>query len=162
MDGYEHIPDLGDDWQASKRNVRRQRQAEEIRQHAQAMGASAPPLSQETLRRVVAIMSRPTPKHELMEWRLRLFCGHVVKRAAHASHTTVHGAFTGSTRCPECGLDPATIIAAEAIGLVEERPQKPKATNTAAEQGRIEKVIARHERELARPRADLRSVTRAE
>jgi len=126
------------------------------------VAASAPPLSQETLQRVAAIMSRPTPKHELMEWRLRLFCGHVVQRAAHASHTTVHGAFTGSTRCPECGLDPATIVAAEAVGLAEERPRQVKATNTAAEQGRIEKAIARHERELARLRAELRSVTRAE
>ena len=141
MEGYEHIPDFGDDWQPSKRAVRRQREAEEIRQHARTMAASAPPLSEETLRQVAATMSRPTPKHELMEWRLRLFCGHVVKRSAHASHTIVHGAFTGSTRCPECGLDPATIVAAEAIGLAEERPQQPEATSTAAEQGRIEKAI---------------------
>lgn len=161
MEGYEHIPDVGDDWQPSKREVRRQRQAEEIRQHARAMAASAPPLSEETLRRVAAIMSRPTPRHELMEWRLRLFCGHVVKRSAHASHTTVHGAFTGSTRCPECGLDPATIVAAEAIGLVEERPQHPKA-KPEADQSRIEKAIARHERELERLRAELRAATRAE
>lgn len=66
MDGYERIPDLGDDWQPGKREVRRQRDAEEIRQHAQAMAASAPPLSQETLRRVAAIMSCPVPRHELM------------------------------------------------------------------------------------------------
>lgn len=162
MEGYEHIPDVGDDWLPSKREERRQRQAEEIRQQARAMAASAPPLSQETLQQMAAIMSRPTPKHELMEWRLRLFCGHVVKRAAHASHTTVHGAFTGSTRCPECGLDPATIVAAEAVGLVEERPPQPKATKPEAERARIEKAIARHERELERLRAELRSATRAE
>jgi hypothetical protein len=162
MDGHERIPDPGDGWRPTKREVPRQREAEEIRQHARAMAAPVPPLSQETLQRVAAIVSRPTPNHELMEWRRGLFCGHVVKRAAHASHTTVHGAFTGSTRCPECGLDPATIVAAEAGGLVEERPPQRKATNPEAEQARIEKAIARHERELERLRAELRSATRAE
>jgi hypothetical protein len=32
----------------------------------------------------------------------------------------LHAAFTGSTSCPECGLDPATIVDGEAIGLVAE------------------------------------------
>jgi hypothetical protein len=53
-----------------------------------------------------------------MRWRLRLFCGHVVERTAHISYRTAAQAFTGSHACPECRLDPATILAAKPIGPV--------------------------------------------
>jgi hypothetical protein len=55
-----------------------------------------------------------------------MYCGHIVERSAHASHRTLHAAFTGGAACPECGLDPATIVDGEAIGLVEEPPVKAK------------------------------------
>lgn len=158
MEGYESIPDPGAGWQPSKREIRRQREAEDIRQHAREAAAKAPPMSDETRARVVSLLSRPTPKHELMRWRLRLFCGHVVTRTAHYTHTTVHGAFTGSTRCTECDVDPATIIAAEAIGLVEQRPGVKPAARSTDDRSRLERAILRHERELARLRAELDAI----
>jgi hypothetical protein len=158
MEGYESIPDAGDDWQPSKREIRRQGEAENIRRHAQAAAAKAPPLSDETRLRVAALLSRPTPKYELMRWRLRLFCGHIVTRTAHYTHTTVHGAFTGSTHCTECDLDPATIVAAEAIGLVEERLSVEPAGRSTDERARLKRAIMRHERELARLRVELDAV----
>jgi hypothetical protein len=59
-----------------------------------------------------------------MRWRLRLFCGHVVERHAHHTHTTVHAAFMGATACPECELDPATIVAADTLGRIAQ-PNEP-------------------------------------
>jgi hypothetical protein len=61
--------------------------------------------------------------HELMRWRLRLFCGHVVERQAHLTHRTLHAAFSGSVACPTCGLDPAIIVDGAAVGLAGEQPE---------------------------------------
>lgn len=80
----------------------------------------APPLSPEQRETIGKVFSTRTPPQQLMKWRLRLFCGHVAEETAHYTHKTLHGAFTGSTACPECGLDPATVVDGEAVGLVEE------------------------------------------
>jgi len=82
-----------------------------------------PPLSPAKLEELARILGRATPPHELMRWRLRLYCGHVVEQRSHFRNRTVHSAFMGSTSCDQCGLDPATIVDAEAIGLVEEPPE---------------------------------------
>lgn len=85
-----------------------------------------PPMSGEQIERISSVFSRiqKTPDYELMRWRLRLYCGHVVERRAHHTHKTVHAAFTGGHgACPECGLDPATIIDAEAVGLAGDPPR---------------------------------------
>lgn len=82
-----------------------------------------PPLSPAQLGRLSSLMSRKTAPHELMIWKLRLYCGHTVERQAHYSHRTVHAAFTGSIKCAGCGCDPATIVDARAIGLVEQPTQ---------------------------------------
>ncbi|MGO1510427.1 MAG: hypothetical protein ACTHW4_07630 [Actinomycetales bacterium] len=84
-----------------------------------------PPLSPRQIEELSRIFSRPTPPHELMRWKLRLYCGHVVTKTSHYTHKTLHAAFTGSTSCHECGLDPATIVDGEAIGLAGERPIAP-------------------------------------
>jgi len=105
-----------------------------------------PPLSPSQLDRIGALM-RPTPPHELMVWRLRLYCGHVVERTAHRSHRTVHAAFSGSVRCAECGCDPATVIDARALGLagkpaeLESIPVARKPTRAALER-RVEELEA--------------------
>lgn len=72
------------------------------------------------------LFSNPTQPHELMRWRLRLYCGHIVEKTAHYTHKTVHAAFTGSTSCAECGLAPATIVDAEPIGLAGDPPATPR------------------------------------
>lgn len=83
------------------------------------------PKQRETLGR---LLSNRTPPHELMKWRLRLYCSHVVERTAHYTHKSIHAAFTGGLSCPECGLDPAVIVDGEAIGLLEHpaRAQAPE------------------------------------
>lgn len=90
-----------------------------------------PPLSPSKLEEIARILGAPKPPHELVRWRLRLYCGHVVEKRSHFTHTTLHSAFTASTLCDQCGLDPATIVDGEAIGLVEEPPGAPKGMHAA-------------------------------
>jgi hypothetical protein len=150
VDGYERIADPGNGWTPSKRQVRRQREFEDIREHAVRMAAESPPLTAEQLRILARfILDRP-PESDLVEWRLRLFCGHVVTRTSHHTNTTVHMAFTGTASCPECGLDPATIVSAEAVRrLGPERPPEKRVPGDAS----IRQAIAYHERELEKLRA---------
>ncbi|GAB3474551.1 hypothetical protein [Nocardiopsis coralliicola] len=98
-----------------------------------------PPMSPSQIEKIAGLPGRPTPPHELMKWRLRLYCGHVVEKAAHYTHKTLQAAFTGSTSCPECSLDPATIVDGEAIGLKEEPPSSIRAGAPAAETKRPRK-----------------------
>lgn len=91
----------------------------------------------------------PKPPHELMNWRLRLYCGHTVECSRHCSHKTVHSAFTGSVKCTECGRDPATIIDARAVGLVAQPPEPmalpptpPRKPPRAALERRIQELEA--------------------
>jgi hypothetical protein len=76
-----------------------------------------PPLSPTQIDRLRQLLGRATSPHELMRWRLRLYCGHIVERQAHFTHKTLRAAFTGSVTCSECGLDPATIVDGAAVGL---------------------------------------------
>jgi hypothetical protein len=48
-----------------------------------------PPLSPTQLEEITRILSRhrPMPPHELMRWRLRLYCGHVVEKLSVATCT---------------------------------------------------------------------------
>lgn len=112
-----------------------------------------PPLSPAQLDRLAPLLRTPTPDHELMMWRLRLYCGHTVERSAHASHKTVHAAFTGSTRCAECGCDPAIIIDARALGRVAPPPgTETRPTTTALRKptkAALERRIAELEAKLA-------------
>lgn len=120
LERYERIPDPGEPFEPTKAHTRRQRQAVDIREAAARLAADAPPLSEETIAKVAALFRVPTRPTDLMQWQLRLYCGHQVIRRANYTHETVHAAFMGSARCEECGLDPATIVAATAIGRVEE------------------------------------------
>lgn len=153
MDGYEVLPDPGDVWSPTKRQVRRQREFEDIRVHAARMAAESPPLSEHALRTIATFILNRPPESELVEWRLRLFCGHVVTQRSHHTNMTVHMAFTGTVACPECGLDPATIVAAEALRTLDPDPpaEQPRTSDDAA----IRRAIDRHEREIEKLRAEL-------
>lgn len=87
-----------------------------------------------------------------MRWSLRLYCGHVVERTAHLSYTDAERAFTMNSRCPECGLDPATIVDARAMGLLAE-PQRVRRTTARSSprttKAALEKRVADLEAELA-------------
>jgi hypothetical protein len=90
-----------------------------------------PPLSPAQREEIGRILGAPKQPHELMQWRLRLYCGHVVEKRSHFTHTTLHSAFTGSTSCDQCGLDPATIVDGNAVGLVKEAPGATTAMRAA-------------------------------
>lgn len=94
----------------------------------------SPPFSPAQRHRLARILGADRPKpHELMRWRLRLYCGHVVEKISHHTHKSLGAAFIGSVACPDCGRDPATILDAAAIGLVGPPPggQARPGTSTA-------------------------------
>ncbi len=117
----------------------------------------APPLSPSQIEGLRHILGKPTAPHELMRWRLRLFCGHVVERKAHFTHKSVHAAFSGSVACLACGLDLAAIIDGAAVGLAGEPPvlgvarssKRPKATRSE-----LETTIRKLEAELEHLRSE--------
>jgi hypothetical protein len=96
----------------------------------------SPPFSPKQKEALGRLLGFPTPPHDRMRWRLRLYCGHVIEKTAHHTHKTLHAAFTGSTSCTECGLDPAVVIDGEAIGLLAERPGATKAAAPAPQSTR--------------------------
>ena len=116
-----------------------------------------PPLSPEVLNRIAPILRDILlrPRTELMRWRLRLFCGHVVEATAHYSHKRYP---SDSIECPDCGLDPATVVAAEAIGRVDEPPPTaptPRQRRVNARRAGLVEAIAKCEAELRRLRSQL-------
>ena len=120
-----------------------------------------PPLSpakrQELARVLGGILGQPTPAHELMRWRLRLYCGHIVEKRAHHTHKSLHRAFTGSTRCSQCGLDTATIVDGVAIGLAGSPPEVRARANAPSRRkpsrSELETRVKELEKEIARLKA---------
>lgn len=62
------------------------------------------------------LLSTPTPR-DLMMWRVRPYCGHVVEWTAHRTHTLLSVPRFPLVARPTCGLDPASILAAVPVGL---------------------------------------------
>jgi len=134
--------------------------------YMQELGAATapfPPLSPEQAQRIAAVFSRlvsnPTPDHMLMRWRLRLICGHVIERTAHAEYKTAERAFGTSLHgCPECGQDPVVIVAARPLGLKGNppKPPRPHLAKVAGLKERIDKAAA----EVNRLRIDLNAEER--
>ncbi len=108
------------------------------------------------------LVPRPRPPVPLMRWRLRYYCGHEAERTAHASHTTVHNAFTGTQGpCAECGADPVVIVAARAVGLVDlpkpvrrRRPAPKRAEALRERRDRLAAELAKVDRDLAKTEPD--------
>lgn len=102
----------------------------------------------ELQRDVRAILAGKTPDDQLMRWRLRLYCGHIVigQRHANTESPTMHG--SSSQACPECGMDPASIVAYEPVGLVQEPAPRssppPRPTRRQLEQ-RISELESENE-----------------
>lgn len=59
-----------------------------------------------------------TPDSQIVRWRVRLYCGHIAETQRHCEveQPKAHGA--SSMRCPDCGMNPALIVAYEPIGLL--------------------------------------------
>ncbi|MGW2365996.1 hypothetical protein ACWCZ5_10500, partial [Streptomyces sp. NPDC001667] len=43
--------------------------------------------------------------HEIMRWRVRLYCGHIIETEAHYTYTDPLSAGSYGRRCSECGED---------------------------------------------------------
>ena len=113
---YEAMGDPDDDYTPTKRDLRRQAQAQEIREWAAREVEKAPPMTPAQIDRVVALLRHSAVEPDLMTWRLRLICGHVTQRTAHASYPTIERAFNGSVHeCPDCRLSPAVIVAGKPL-----------------------------------------------
>lgn len=80
----------------------------------------------ETIYRVLSEAATRSEKRpwELHRWRLRLYCGHVMERTTHESNRS-YGSYHSA--CPECGMDPVTIVAARHLGPAAEacEPKPP-------------------------------------
>jgi hypothetical protein len=97
--------------------------------------------------------------HEIMRWRVRLYCGHIIEAEAHYTYTDPISAGSYGRRCSECGEDRQTIVAFEPIGLrceppeaTEPPPPPPPKKPTRAD---LERRVKTLEKENERLRAKL-------
>jgi hypothetical protein len=118
-----------------------------------------PPLSDEMRTRLQAIIASTAGRdHELLIWRLRLYCGHLAERTAHGSHLTLHAAFMNRATCPTCGSE-STIVAAKPLRYAAAPPKPATPARKAPMRPRrptraeLEKRVAQLERENERLRA---------
>jgi hypothetical protein len=75
---------------------------------------------------------------ELMRWRVRLYCGHIVETRRHYTFAQPTEAASSSMRCPDCDSDPASIVAFEPVGLVEPQNVPAAASPQARQPSRAE------------------------
>ncbi len=104
-----------------KADVRRQTESDDRRiaahkrvEEAKAVGHLAAHPSKEVIARVAAILRCATenPPSQLMYWRARLFCGHIIERSSHPEHKTAQLAFSGQpVDCLECGARDQVMVA---------------------------------------------------
>ncbi|MFF9321674.1 hypothetical protein ACF1BP_35545 [Streptomyces sp. NPDC014735] len=157
-----------EDYELTRRDYRRQKESEEICQAAQRMAdedlakCRADPARAERRRQAFEevaklILTFEKHDHEIMRWRARLYCGHIVETRAHYSYTDPISAGAHTKPCPECGAEDLTIVAYEPIGLLGERPEpqqppppQPPKRPTRAE---LERRVAALEEENKRLRA---------
>ncbi|MFE3644253.1 hypothetical protein ACFXOM_25175 [Streptomyces sp. NPDC059169] len=92
--------------------------------------------------------------HEIMRWRVRLYCGHIIETEAHYTYTDPIDAGGSSKQCPECGGARQTIVAFEPIGLrgkppeptVPTPPPPPKKPTRAELERRVKTLEKENER----------------
>jgi len=146
-------------YQLTRRDHQWQRTFQQIDEHAEREAAKASPLSDETIERLAVLLSYRTPETELMRWRIRLYCGHITETRRHCEmeRPTDHG--SSGQRCPECGMDPAAIVAYEPLGLVAKpahahvrgspgRSSAPTKAELRAENAQLRAEIARLQAQL--------------
>jgi hypothetical protein len=126
-----------EDYELTRRDHRRQKESEKIRGAAQRMAdedlakCRADPARAERRRQAFEEVAKlistfERHDHEIMRWRARLYCGHIVETQAHYSHSDPIAAGGYTKRCPECEVEDLTIVAYEPIGLLGERPEPPQ------------------------------------
>ncbi|MCK9928833.1 hypothetical protein MXD62_16885 [Frankia sp. Mgl5] len=151
------------EYQLTRADHRRQEGSEDIRRHVDGLAeqwraeeAADPVLRagrQAAVEQALKILFEArTPDHDLMRWRVRLYCGHITETQRHAetARPTMHG--SSSMKCPECSKDPSTIVAYEPIGFADQRPVPPPALKRPT-RAQLERRLAELEAEVG----DLRS-----
>lgn len=147
-----------EDYELTRRDHQRQRSLQDIREYVRRETARMPPLTGDVLEKVATLLLQPTPDSQITHWRLRLFCGHIIQARRHYTMTrpTDHGC--GSQRCPECGMDPAAIVAYEPLGLAvpTAAPAAPRPrARSSLSKAELQAENARLREELRRVRAQL-------
>ncbi|GHJ34629.1 hypothetical protein Sm713_02380 [Streptomyces sp. TS71-3] len=99
--------------------------------------------------------------HEIMRWRVRLYCGHIIETEAHYTYSDPVSAGAYSERCPECGRDSLTIVAFEPLGLRAEPPAPAGPPPPAPPKKPTRAELERRVRALEEENARLRSQTPA-
>ncbi|WP_097955719.1 MULTISPECIES: hypothetical protein [Streptomyces] len=99
--------------------------------------------------------------HEIMRWRVRLYCGHIMEREAHYTYADPLSAGSYGRRCSECGGgNRQTIVAFEPIGLrgvptEETGPLPPPTPAKRPTRADLEQRVKSLEKENERLRAKL-------
>jgi hypothetical protein len=145
---YEHRGDPLAKHILTTADQRTQAKAERTAEFIRLIVDNAPPLSREDADEIWRLLPSSPPPRDLMRWRVRLYCGHVVERKAHRTHTTISSALDVGSACPTCGLDPATIVAGVPLGLTSDstNPQ-PASAKLEAELARVSRRATAAERE---------------
>ncbi|MET7718620.1 hypothetical protein [Streptomyces sp. NPDC005407] len=113
------------DYQLTKADHRRQQERVRAHEWVQRQVAKFPTsLSEESQERLRQLLGPPIPPWKLHRWRLRLYCGHVIEAARIRQSPRPDEGVCDKERCPECGLDPAVIVAFEPLGPVADPPAK--------------------------------------
>lgn len=162
-----------EEYELTRGDHRRQKQSEEIspsiRQQVDEDNAKcrADPARAERRRQAfenVAKLMQSFKKqdHEIMRWRVRLYCGHIIETAAHYTYTDPIDAGAYSKRCAECGKDRLTIVAYEPMGLRAEPPETTEPTEPSPPpppkkptRAELERRVKALEKETERLRAKL-------
>jgi hypothetical protein len=159
-----------EDYQLTRRDHQDQRTADQIREAVERETAkwraeeeTEPELREgriEAVRRALEVVARFQPAdREIMRWRVRLYCGHTVETRRHCTiqEPRMHG--SSSQRCPECGKDPAYIVAYEPIATLDESLAPPKAQlsmSARPSRAQLERRVAELETEVSRLKSEMR------
>lgn len=110
------------DYQLTRADHSRQHEAVQVHEWLQRHVAQAPRWSDSICEQMQDLLGPPTPAWELQRWRLRLYCGHVIEATRLQKSPRPDGGHGDKERCPECGLDPAVIVAFEPLEPVAAPP----------------------------------------
>ncbi|MGW6568446.1 hypothetical protein [Streptomyces sp. NPDC054975] len=124
-----------EEYELTREDHRRQKQSEEISEAVRLQvdediaKCQAGPARAERRRQAFAnvaklMQSFKKADREIMRWRVRLYCGHIMEREAHYTYADPLSAGSYGRRCPECGGVRQTIVAFEPIGLRGAPPEE--------------------------------------